>query len=165
MGRTRRVYTGGAVARTLWKVMTLTGTDAGGSHQAEVLDGDGRLVATIAAHNDSTECRTELRDPTGEPLGIVHRPIDGGMELKTPDGTALAQMTYRPGQPDPIEVHGAEGGRVAVLTRGDLPGASPTAHLGFAGATAYTVELQGPAPDEPLRSLLALLPVIAAYSY
>ena len=131
------------------------------------------------------DAHVDIADAAGTPLGRAHR-RELSLELAGPDpGTALATIA-RASKDDlafPIEAHGGE--RLGVLTKQKLETSGPsisdmlfapdaasntiafqaTMHLGFAGSREYHLLVERRPASEPLATLLALSPVIAAYAY
>jgi hypothetical protein len=188
VGRTERRYGGGVVGRTLWRTVTVTGMDADNDIRADVLDGDGQVVARLFSRNERQDRRVEVSDAGGRPIGVVHRRPGEGFVLEDPAGTAVGRIPIPEGAEAPWELVDADGRRLGLLGREAAQLARDaslldfavgintitdnardfqrTMHLGFAFSRSYAIALAQPLPaDEPLRTLAVLTPVIAGYAY
>ena len=187
VGRTRRVYGGGVVGRTLRRSATVTGLASGTDQRAEVLDATGQVVVSLVAHNGREEYVTEIADAGGNALAVVRRAPKQGFRLQTPDGRELAALDYLREQHDPIELRDPAGTVIALMTRVPAVAApmytltdelldmgmsheyarerQAAMHLGFTGSSTLSVQMDALPNAEPLRTLTVLLPVIAGHSY
>lgn len=175
----------GVAGRALGRLTRVTGLAAGNDLKADIKDAAGAVVATLQANNDKLPT-VDLRLPDGSEAGrLVHERGTGLRVEAGPSQTVLA--TIATAGDSPWEVHDAGGARIGILGKGapaprvtqswyELIGwdASPqhasdfqaTMHHGFANSTEYTAVTDPDAQiGEPLQTFLALLPVLAAYSY
>jgi hypothetical protein len=182
LGRTKRVY-----RNVLLRTVTVTGLDSGNDIRADVFDGDDRVAQVFSAWRTKTKSRTvELRDAQDALLGSsAHDTEASRLLLLDGAGSEVGRLEHE-GE-DPWPVLDAGGTRIGVLTREPLPlteyrlledllvDVGPTErrrdfeatfHLGIGGAQRYEVALDPAATvAEPLRTLAAALPLLAAYSY
>ncbi len=186
---TARVHTGGRTARTFWKLVTLTGMDAGNDIHVELRGAHGRVLARITSTNDAPATVT-VRDAQGALVATSVREKTMLLKVKHPDGftvvdagdQVLARVDFE--TEPPWQVLDGAGALVAELFAGEPgPTLSPRwsdwidpkwalsvaayasgQHLGMAGAQRYTAVAHG----EPCGSnavVRALLPLIAGLGY
>lgn len=188
IGRTRIVYGEGMAGKAMRRSLTLVGMASGTLQRAEVLDADGQAVAHLTAHNGRKEFLTEIADADGRPIGNAQRRLHEGFRFETVDGRELAALDYTPDQEDPVVLRDADGQPIAAMTRvpavpagimsladqliWDIPDRDEISfrnrvsqHRGFLGSDLISVSCDVLPPDEPLRTLLVLAPVIAGISY
>jgi hypothetical protein len=188
IGRTRLEYESGA-AKTLGRLGRATGVVTKGTTHAAIVDATG--AERFRVHSHPKDKRVELADPGGTPIGEARRD-DRTLSIHAPGGPPLATLT-RPEEKDAKQfaVMATDGGQVAVLSTEYLGQSSTsklesaasaidfvdfftlnshggsfnaTMHLGFAGSREYHVRVDQPIA-EPLRTLVVLSPVLAAYVY
>jgi hypothetical protein len=186
---TARVHTGGRGARAFWKLLTLTGMDAGNDIHVELRGAQGRVLARITSANDAPATVTVL-DDAGALVATSRRDKTLLLKVKHPDTFVVmdaddhivASVDCEADQPWPV-VDG-DGALVGELVAGKPgPTLSPSwsdwidptwalsvatyanaQHLGIAGAQQYTAVVHAEAPEG--RSVAtALLPLIAGLSY
>jgi hypothetical protein len=169
--RTRRVHTGGVLARAAWKAVTLTGMDAGNDIHVDLLGPDGTAVARLSSENAKPAVVTAT-GPAGEEIA---RSVHDGPAL-TLGGGAVVDVEGD----GPWPVRGAGGESLGELLGGE-PGPSTTAtwtelllpyapnqssdfartmHLGLRRVTRYAFKPEGRPPVES-----ALLPLLAGLTY
>jgi hypothetical protein len=113
---TARVHNGGRVAQAYWKLVTLTGMEAGNDIHVELRGADDRVLARITAANDAPATVT-ITDENG--VRIAH-----SVREKT--------LLLRVKEPDAIAVHGSGDD---VVARMDIDGDGPwTVHDGSGAA-------------------------------
>lgn len=186
---TARVHTGGRAARTFWKMVTLTGMDAGNDIHVELRGAHGRILARITSANDAPATVT-VRDDQGALVAKSIREKTMLLKTKHPDGFTVvdaddhvaARVDCEAESPWPV-VDGA-GAPLAELFAGEPgPTLSPNwsdwidpkwalsvatyangQHLGIARAQQYTAVAHGE-PSNRHAVVRALLPLIAGLSY
>lgn len=100
---TARVHNGGRLAQTYWKLVTLTGMEAGSDIHAELRGADGRVLARISAANDAPATVT-VTDEAGAVIARSAR-----------EKTLLLRVKH----PDSITVHGSDDDVVARIDTED----------------------------------------------
>jgi hypothetical protein len=188
VGRTRRVYegVGGKVGKRL---AVVTGLSTAGSATVEVLDGTGAVVGSVFGKGGERTTAT-LSDAGGSVVGSATHEFEVAVTLKDEHDTLLATVETPPDDSDPagqlFPVRDVTGRQIAALARdphafagqsiiGDLVfdfmgqanwEAELLRHYGFRRSNSYTVALlDGAPPDGPLRTLTAMLPVLAGHLY
>ncbi len=182
VGRTKLFYVGSG--KTLGRLMKVTALSTSGKIHAKVLATDGSELFTLHSF-PGDDRHVEVEGDSGTRLGVGRR-RELSLELLGPDGEIVLAVVKRENREEmafPIEAVG--GGQIGVLSKRPLEVYSPsisemvflldltsnqvafqaTMHLGFAGSREYHLFLEKPPRDEPLRTLVGLLPVIAAYAY
>jgi hypothetical protein len=181
LGRSRYAYDGaGKVGRRLQRAIGF-GTTA--EMRASVLDAEG--AERLRVRSTARPSRVELTDAIGTPLGAVRRD-ELALELLSPAGDGVVGRVDRDNKDDVAwPVLDARGAQVAVLarTRPEIKGPSlsdwvfavdmasnhtalqATMHFGFAGSPEYRVIADELPAAQPLRTLVAELPILAAYAY
>lgn len=182
LGRSKRVY-----KSLLSRTITATGLDQGRDLRADVFDGKDKVAQVVSEWTREPRTWTvTLTDSGGRLVGTTdHDRETDRLRLLDPAGTELGHVALT--EAEPWEVLDAAGGRVAVLTSqafaftpysliDDLVfdhggnelarDFQATFHLGVRGCKRYEVIVEPQAViAEPLRTLVVLLPVLAAYSY
>jgi hypothetical protein len=188
VGRTRRVYegVGGKVGKRL---AVVTGLSTAGSVTAEILDDGGAVAGSVFGKGGERTTAT-LSDASGEPIGSATHEFGVAVRLHDPQGALLATVETPPDDDDPARqlfpVRDATGREIAALGRaphafggqsliGDLVfdfigeanwEAELLRHYGFRRSNSYTVALlQGADPDQRLRAMTVMLPVLAGHLY
>jgi hypothetical protein len=183
IGRTRLTPgEGPALTRGLRQAGTLFGVS--GLKRVEVLDADEQIVAEITAHNGRTEFVTELVDSDGQTIGGLQRRRGAGFRLKDAEGRDLAAVQRRTSGfalDDMIGRPLAELQAILALDARTLPRPDQMAglpetrrvlnqqraptHHAFAQAIEISMVCDQLPLDEPLRTLVALSPVLLGMSY
>jgi hypothetical protein len=182
VGRTKLFYVG--AGKTVGRLMRVTALSTSGSIHAKVLAANGAEL--FAVHSvPGKERHVDVEDAGGTRIGVGRR-RELSLELLGPDGETVLAVVKRQDKEDvafPIETAGGE--RLGALTKRRLEVYSPsisemlfspdlasdaiafqaTMHLGFAGSREYHLFLDRHPGEEPLRTLVGLAPVIAAYAY
>jgi hypothetical protein len=188
IGRTKLVYASGT-AKTLGRLGRATGVVTKGVTHATIANANG--AECFRVHSYPKDLRVELTDADGALLGEGRR-TERTLSVHANGGSPMATIT-RPDDKEAKQfpVINADGCEVAVLSTQYL-GASQvsklesaasaielvdfftlgshggsfdaTMHLGFAGSREYHVRVDQPIP-EPLRALVVLSPVLAAYVF
>ena len=171
LARTKRVHSGGRLARTAWKAVTLTGLDAGNDIFVELLGaGDVKL-----ARLESIAAQPAIVTATGESGAPVGRSVKDGATMRL-DGGAVMEAEGD----GPWAVTASGGAHLGELLAGE-PGPSTSAswldilvpvaptnsgdfartmHLGLRRVMRYAFKPEGrPTPE------LALLPLLAGLTY
>jgi hypothetical protein len=188
VGRTRRVYdgVGGKVGKRL---AVVTGLSTAGSVTIEVLDGAATVVGSVFGKGGDRTTAT-LSDANGSTIGSATHEFEVAVTLKDDRGKVLGTVETPPDEPDPaaqlFPVRDATGREVAALARdphafrgssiiGDLVfdfvseanwEAELLRHYGFRRSNSYTVALlEGADPEDRLRMLVVMLPVLAGHLY
>ncbi len=186
---TARVHTGGAAARTFWKLVTLTGMDRGNDIHVELLGAHGHVLARITSTNDAPATVT-VHDEQGALVATSVREKTMLLKVKHPDGfmvvdaddQVLARVDFE--TEPPWQVLDGAGALIAEMFAGEPgPTLSPRwsdwidpkwalsvatyasgQHLGMAGVQRYTAVAHG-APCGSNAVVRALLPLIAGLGY
>lgn len=188
IGRTKLVYESGG-AKTLGRLGRATGVVTKGVTHATITDATEDECFRL--HSYPKDKRVEVIDAEGAHVGEARR-TDRALSIHADDGPALATIT-RPDDKGvkQFPVVANEGGEVAVLSTEYLGQSkvstvesaasaielvdfftlnshggsfNATMHLGFAGSREYHVRVDEPV-SEPLRTLVVLSPVLAAYVF
>jgi hypothetical protein len=182
VGRTKYFYQG--AGKSLGRVMRATGLSTHGVMRAHVLGADGEELYRV--HSTSgKDSRVELTRPDGTPIGAARR-RKLSLELVAPPSDTIVGVIERSDKEEmAFPVLDAHGERIAILSTQKIELAAPsisemvfmprlasdriafqaTMHFGFAGAEEYHLHIERAPTSEPLRTLLALAPVLAAYAY
>lgn len=186
---TARVHNGGRGARAFWKLLTLTGMDAGNDIHVQLHGAQGRVLARISSANDAPAIVTVF-DDAGALVATSHRDKTLLLRVKHPDRFAVmdaddhivASVDCEADQP--WQVVDGPGALVGELVAGKPgPTLSPSwsdwidpkwalsvatyanaQHLGIAGAQQYTAVTHDDPPGGQSVAT-ALLPLIAGLSY
>jgi hypothetical protein len=189
VGRTRRAYegVGGKVGKRL---AVVTGLSTAGSATTEVLDASGTVVCSVFGKGGERTTAT-LSDTGGVVIGRAIHEFEVAVTLTDEDGSVLGTVETPPDEQDIAAqlfgVRDAAGREVAAMARdphayggrsivddivvsGYIEMANWEAeqlrHYGFRRSNSYTIALwQGAEIDGPLRSLVAMLPVLAGQLY
>jgi hypothetical protein len=182
VGRTKLFYEG--AGKTVGRLMRVTGLSTTGEIHATVNAPDGTELYRLHSTPGKNK-HVDISDAGGTLIGQARR-NDLSLELFGPDGEITLARIARTSKEDmafPIET--PDGERLGVLTKQKLEVYSPsisqmvfapqlssnsiafqaTMHLGFAGSREYHLRVESRPHSEPLATLLALSPVIAAYAY
>lgn len=185
VGRTKLYYDdlGG---KTVGRLMRATGLSQRGDINAQVRDASGEVAFRIFATRRTPTGRLDLKNAIGELIGSAQREEGGLVLLAPPSDTVVGRITKDEEQEFAYRILDASGGRLAVLTTRRVESKQPsiaewvflpevagnqvayqaTIHAGFAGSREYHLLLDGEPPaTEPLRTLVTLAPLIAAYAY
>ena len=186
VGRTKLYYDdlGG---RTIGRLMRATGLSQRGDINAEVRDTTGDVAFRIFSTRRTPTGRLDLKTAEGQVIGSTQRVEGGGLVLLAPPSdTVVGHIAPEPEQDAAYRITDASGSRVAVLTTRRVEARSPsvaewiflpevagnqvayqaTIHAGFAGSQEYHLLADGEPPAaEPLRTLVTLAPLLAAYAY
>lgn len=186
---TCRVHNGGRGARAFWKLVTLTGMDAGNDIHAQLLGSQGRLLARISSTNDAPAVVTVF-DDSGSVVAKSRRDKTLLLKVKHPDIFVVTDaddhviVSIDCDADPPWQVLDGEGTTLGELFAGRPgPTLSPrwsdwiepqwglsvaayanAQHLGIARAQQYTVIIRGELSDRQ-STVMALLPLIAGMSY
>jgi hypothetical protein len=183
VGRTKLYYEGSG--KTLGRMMRATGLSTAGTVHATIRDASGEDRFRLVSKNKGSEPRLDLEDASGTPIGSAMRKELSLDLLAPPSDTPVGRIVRESKEDMAFAIEDARGDRVAVLSKRPVKTVMPsiydmivmpevtsnqiafaaTMYLGFAGSREYhlVVEKQ-PLPD-PLRTLVGLSPVIAAYAY
>jgi hypothetical protein len=182
IGRTALFYEGSG--KTMGRLMRVTGLSTSGTIHARVLDERGEERFRIHSF-PGKDRHVDIEDAQGAALGRARR-NDLSLGLFAPGGDGALATIVRADKADlafPIETPTGE--RLAVLTKQRLEVSAPTIstmvlapdiasnqlafqatmHLGFAGSREYHLLVERRPSEQPLATLLALTPLIAAYAY
>ena len=182
VGRTKLFYVG--AGKTVGRLMKVTALSTSGKIHAKVLAPDGAELFTLHSF-PGDQRHVEIEDDSGTRIGVGRR-RELSLELLGPDGEIVIAVVKRENRDEmafPIQTAGGE--QLGALSKRPLEVYSPTIsemvflpdltsnqvafqatmHLGFAGSREYHLFVEKQPHDEPLRTLVGLLPVIAAYAY
>lgn len=186
---TARVHNGGRVAQAYWKLVTLTGMEAGSDIHVELRGADDRVLARITAANDAPATVT-ITDENGVRIAHSVREKTLLLRVKEPDAIAVhgsgddvvARIDID--GDGPWTVHNGSGAALGELLAG-APGPSLAPHwslwieprwalsvaaynnsqqLGIRRVTQYTFNPAAGSPA-PASVALALLPLITGLTY
>ncbi|PJE15468.1 MAG: hypothetical protein CK428_05040 [Mycobacterium sp.] len=179
LARTARVHRGGAVAQRLWKLVVLTGMDAGNDIHVELRGARGAVLARISSINEKPAPVT-VSNPDGRLIAkSVHHKDD--LTVYGADDCIVARLACQGDGPWPV--NDAKGAVIGQLVGGEPgPSVSPqlsellvspqtalnsaaynnSQHLGLRRVTQYRfiTATEGPAPMP-----VALLPLLAGLTY
>jgi hypothetical protein len=188
VGRTRRVYdgVGGKVGKRL---AVVTGLSTAGSVTIEVLDAAGTVVGSVFGKGGDRTTAT-LSDAKGGVVGNATHEFEVAVTLADDRGKVLGTVETPSDESDVagqlFPVRDAAGQEIAALARdprafrgssiiGDLVfdfvseanwEAELLRHYGFRRSNSYTVALfEGADPEDRLRMLVVMLPVLAGHLY
>lgn len=179
LARTARVHRGGAVAQRLWKVVVLTGMDAGNDIHVELRGARGAVLARISSINEKPAPVT-VSDPDGRRIAkSVHH--KDALTVYDADDRMTVRIACQGDGPWPV--NGAQGAVIGQLVGGEPgPSVSPqlselllspqtalnsaaynnSQHLGLRRVTRYTfIAENGGPPPMPV----VLLPLLAGLTY
>jgi hypothetical protein len=188
IGRTKLVYESGG-AKTLGRLGRATGIVTKGVTHATITD--ATEAECFRLHSYPKDKRVEVTDARGSTVGEAQR-TERTLTIHADGGPSVATIT-RPDDKEvkQFPVVASQGGEVAVLSTEYLGQSkvstvesaasavelvdfftlnshggsfNATMHLGFAGSREYHVRVDEPIP-EPLRTLVVLSPVLAAYVF
>lgn len=184
---TNRVHNGGRAAQTFWKLVSITGMDAGNDMHMELLGAQNRVLARISSTNDAPAVVTVL-DETGRQVARSARAKTALLRVKHPDRLIVhdaddricAQIECE--DDSPWQLRSEAGEDLGELLAGE-PGPSLAPrwytwvdpqwalsdaaysrgqHLGLRRVTQYRVALGNDSPQSPA---LTLLPLLAGLTY
>jgi hypothetical protein len=182
VGRTKLFYEG--AGKTMGRLMRVTALSTSGTIHARVLGSQGEERFRIHSF-PGKDRHVEVENAEGTAVGVARR-RELSLDLLAPGAEAPLATITRADREDlafPIETPSGE--RLGVLTKQKLEVSAPsisamvfnsdvtsnqiafqaTMHLGFAGSREYHLLVERRPSEEPLATLLALTPVIAAYAY
>ena len=186
---TARVHRGGRGARAFWKLLTVTGMDAGNDIRVELRGAHDRVLARISSTNAAPATVTVL-DDAGSLVAKSLRDKTLLLKVKHPDTVVVVDAEDRVAasvdceSDPPWQVLDGSGALVGELVAGEPgPTLSPQwsdwidpkwglsvatyahgQHLGIAHSQQYTAVAHGGASDRQ-STVLALLPLIAGLTY
>jgi hypothetical protein len=184
---THRVHNGGRAAQAFWKLVSITGMDAGNDIHVELLGARSRVLATISATNHAPAVVT-VTDGAGRQVARSRRDKTALLKVKHPDELIVrdaddhvsAQLECEDDRP--WQVRNDAGEDLGELLAGEPgPSLSPRwytwmdpkwalsdatysrgQHLGVRRVMQYHLALNG---ESPRSLVLTLLPLIAGLSY
>jgi hypothetical protein len=151
VGRTKLFYLG--AGKTVGRLMKVTALSTSGKIHAKVLAPDGAELFMLHSF-PGDQRHVEIEDDSGTRIGVGRR-RELSLEL-------LGPLSKRP-----LEVYSPTISEMVFLPdlTSNQVAFQATMHLGFAGSREYHLFVEKQPHDEPLRTLVGLLPVIAAYAY
>jgi hypothetical protein len=182
VGRTKLFYKG--AGKTVGRLMRVTALSTTGTIHATVLASDGAELYRLHSQ-PGKNAHVEITDAADQPLGRARRRELSLELLGAESDTTLATVTRTSKEELAFPIETPDGERLGVLTKQKLEVSAPsvsqmlfapklasdaiafqaTMHLGFAGSREYHLLVERRPEDEPLATLFALSPVIAAYAY
>jgi hypothetical protein len=183
VGRTKLYYEG--AGKTLGRMMRATGLSTAGTIHATIRDASGEDRFRVVSKNKGSEPRLDLEDARGTPVGSAMRKELSLDLLAPPSDTPVGRIVRETKEDMAFAIEDARGERVAVLSKRPVKTVMPsiydmivmpevtsnqiafaaTMYLGFAGSREYHLVVEQQGLLDPLRTLVALSPVIAAYAY
>lgn len=171
LATTRRVHSGGRLARAAWKAVTLTGMDAGNDIHVELVGTGDAVLARLESANAKPATVT-VTGPAGEPVVTSTRAdgvltLDSGATMPT-EGDSPWTVTDAAGRPLGELLAGEPGPSTTMSVWEMLIPYAPnmssdyakTMHLGLRRVLRYAFRPEG-RPDPGL----ALLPLLAGLTY
>jgi hypothetical protein len=183
IGRTKLFYEG-AGDKVGRRLLRATGLSTSGPTHAKVLNGDGDELFRVFSKKGKPST-VEVMSPDDTVIGIARR-NELSLDLLGPEGSVVHGVIARESKDDEaFAINDASGQRVAVLSKQPVQALTPalydlvffgdlvdnqfefqaTMHHGFADASQYHLLIEQRPSSEPLRTMVGLAPVIAAYSY
>lgn len=183
IGRTRFAYEG--AGKVLGRTTRAIGLGTGRREQASVEDTAGTVQFRLRSSWGGKERTIEVVDGDDQPVGHTRR--DGrSLQLHgAGDGSAFATVTRDEDEQPTMPIVTAAGDRIGVITTRRFEGKLPslledivlpelstnraalqaTIHLGMATSPEYHLIVEHAPADSSRRAMLALAPVLAAYTH